>query len=189
MRIGQHGLPIEMPPAETTARGARFRSGAEICADRNHPHLSSRSRRGINNRLGCPARGGLHVWRRAALRTRCGRAARAGREWAGPPLGLKLALVVRQYGAPGALRGVARLFVFALGLSRSCRHADEKAERCKGAAHDQSSDRFIIQAGRLQRRGGSAAQTQTERSCMRLVRLPAGNSRGLPGRIVDTAPG
>src|SRR5258708_39402184 len=82
-------------------------------------------------RVACPAV--CPLW------TSCWRAARAGRERTGPALRLELALVVRQHSAPGAVRGVARLFFFALSLGCSHGFADDnKAERCKGKAHAQS---------------------------------------------------
>jgi hypothetical protein len=106
----------------------RWNSGKIAHVDHASRVLPSR-RRWIDNRLGRTARCRLHVWRCASLWTCCWRAARARRERTGPALWLKLAFVVRQHSAPGAVRGIARLFVFALSLGRRHTCADDKAER------------------------------------------------------------
>ena len=100
-------------------------------------------RRRIDNGLGGAARRRLHIRRRASLWTCRRRAACAGRVRSGPSLGLKLALILRQHGAPSTPRRVARLFVFALGLGRSNAGEDDETERCKGNAPCQSSDCFM----------------------------------------------
>ena len=123
-------------------------SASSMCAS-----IWASSSRGVNYGLGRTAGRGLHVWRCASLWTFCRRAARAGRVRAGPALRLELALVVRQHSATGAVRGVARLFVFALSLGRSHSGADGKAERCRGKAHAQSSDRSSFVQNRQDRDG------------------------------------
>ena len=59
----------------------------------------------------------------------CGLAAGAcaGREWAGPALWLELAFRVWQHTAPGAVRGVAGLVIFAVSLGRDRSCADDNA--------------------------------------------------------------
>jgi hypothetical protein len=70
---------------------------------------------------GCMSGGVPPLW------TCCWRTACAGREWAGPALWLELAFRVWQHTAPGAVRGVAGLVIFAVSLGRNRSCADDNA--------------------------------------------------------------